>query len=167
MSTPITERRLEASERGAFGGRVLALADHLAQFSESSNGLTCTYLSHAHRAVAAELATLMAKAGLETQVDVVGNVVGRYRSPAANSKTVIVGSHYDTVTNAGKYDGRLGILSALVVAEHLSQTGRTLPFHLDVIAFSEEEGVRFSTSYIGSSAIAGRFDPKVSRAPRR
>ena len=65
------------------------------------------------------------------------------------------------MTNAGKYDGRLGILSALVVAEHLSQTGRTLPFHLDVIAFSEEEGVRFSTSYIGSSAIAGRFDPKV------
>ena len=162
MSTPITERRLQAGERGvAFGGRVLALADHLAQFSESSNGLTCTYLSPAHRAVAAELATLMAKAGLETQVDVVGNVVGRYRSPAANSKTVIVGSHYDTVTNAGKYDGRLGILSALVVAEHLSQTGRTLPFHLDVIAFSEEEGVRFSTSYIGSSAIAGRFDPKV------
>ena len=65
MSTPVTEPHLEASERSAFGGRVLALADHLAQFSESSNGLTCTYLSHAHRAVAGELATLMAKAGLE------------------------------------------------------------------------------------------------------
>lgn len=144
--------------REAFGARIIELSNHLAQWSETTHGLTCTYLSSAHRAVAGELANLMKKAGLETHTDAVGNVVGRYRSNKQGAKAIIIGSHYDTVTNAGKYDGRLGIVTALAVVEHLAQAGRSLPFHLDVIAFSEEEGVRFSASYIGSSAIAGRFD---------
>jgi beta-ureidopropionase / N-carbamoyl-L-amino-acid hydrolase len=147
--------------RAMFGDRILQLSDHLAQWSETPHGLTCTYLSSAHRAVAVEIAALMIKAQLETQIDAVGNVVGRYRSNNDKARTVIVGSHYDTVSNAGKYDGRLGIVTALAVVEHFARAGRTLPFHLDVIAFSEEEGVRFSASYIGSSAIAGRFDPAL------
>ena len=100
----------------------------------------------------------MQKAGLDTTVDAVGNVIGRYRSVAPGAKALIVGSHYDTVVNAGRYDGRLGILTALVIAEHLQRAGQALPFHLDVIAFAEEEGVRFSAPYISSSAVAGRFD---------
>ena len=84
-----------------------------------------------------------------------------------SARTLILGSHYDTVRNAGRYDGRLGILTALVVVEHLHRSGRKLPFHVDVIAFSEEEGVRFSTPYIGSSAIAGKFDAEHSRSARR
>ena len=161
MSATKSERVCsKAKDREAsFGSRILELSDHLAQWSETPRGLTCTYLSPAHRAVATEVARLMKKAGLETEIDAVGNVVGRYRSANDRAKAVIIGSHYDTVLNAGKYDGRLGIVTALAVVEHLARANRTLPFHLDVIAFSEEEGVRFSASYIGSSAITGRFDP--------
>jgi len=149
---------------GAFGKRIMALADHLASWSETADGLTCTFLSTAHLAVAEELAALMKKAGLTVEIDTVENVVGRYKSPEPSAKTVIVGSHYDTVRNAGKYDGRLGILVALVIAEHLTRNGIDLPFNLEVIAFSEEEGVRFPASYIGSSAVAGRFEDKLLEA---
>src|SRR5215475_11789807 len=122
-------------EPGAFGKRIMELAERLAQWSEVSEGLTCTYLSPAHRSVAAEIRNWMRDAGLITEIDAVGN--------------------------AGKYDGRLGILTALVLVEHLKRIGRKLPFHLDVIAFSEEEGVRFSSSFLGSRPVAGRFDGKL------
>src|SRR5580704_2129297 len=146
---------------GAFGSRVLQWADRLAEWSETPPALTCTYLTPAHRRVAAELARWMTAAGMATEIDAVGNVVARLRATDPNAKTVILASHYDTVINAGKYDGRLGVLVALVVAEHLRKSRHTLPFHLEIIAFSEEEGVRFSAPYIGSSAVAGRFDRKL------
>ena len=145
----------------AFGQQIMALADRLAHWSEAPDGLTCTYLSAAHRAVAAEIRGWMDQAGLATVIDVAANVVGRYAADDPNAPTLILASHYDTVRNAGKYDGRLGVLVALVVTEHLQRLGRKLPFHLDVIAFSEEEGVRFSSSFLGSSAVAGRFDPRL------
>jgi len=144
-----------------FGAKILDMARELAQFSETADGLTCTYLSPAHKASAARLRDWMRSAGLAVEIDAVGNVVGRYAGAANASRTLMVGSHYDTVTNAGQFDGRLGILIALVVAEHLHCTGRRLPFHLEVIGFSEEEGVRFSAPYLGSSAIAGSFDETV------
>jgi N-carbamoyl-L-amino-acid hydrolase len=140
------------------GERIMTRADRLARWSETSDGLTCTYLTPAHRSVAAELCSWMRQAGLAAEIDAVGNVVGRYAADKRDARALIVGSHYDTVRNAGKYDGRLGILIALALAEELAQQRRKLPFHLDVIAFSEEEGVRFSSSFLGSSAIAGRFD---------
>ena len=139
----------------------MELADRLAQWSESPDGLTCTYLSPAHRSVAAEIADLMRGAGLLTEIDAVANVVGRYAAREQTAQALILASHYDTVRNAGKYDGRLGVLTALVVAEHVNRLGRKLPFHLDVIAFSEEEGVRFSSSFLGSCAVAGRFDNEL------
>lgn len=157
----MTETNVERSSGPHFGERILALADRLARFSETPDGLTCTYLSPAHRAVAGELAALMKAAGMGVEIDAVANVVGRYRSDNPAARTLIVGSHYDTVRNAGRYDGRLGILTALVVVEELTRRGQRLPFHLEVIGFSEEEGVRFSASYIGSSAVAGRFDPAM------
>ena len=147
--------------QAAFGQQIMALADRLAHWSEAPDGLTCTYLSAAHRAVAAEIRGWMDQAGLTTAIDVAANVVGRYAADDPNAPTLILASHYDTVRNAGKYDGRLGVLVALVVTEHLQRLGRKLPFHLDVIAFSEEEGVRFSSSFLGSSAVAGRFDPRL------
>ena len=98
---------------------------------------------------------------MSAEIDAVGNVVGRYPSAADCAKALIVGSHYDTVVDAGRFDGRLGILTGLVVAEHLRHAGRHLPFHLDVIGFAEEEGVRFSAPYLGSAAIAGRFDAAI------
>jgi hydantoinase/carbamoylase family amidase len=141
-----------------FGARILDMAQRLAQWSDSSDGLTCTYLSPAHRTVSLQLRDWMRTAGLKADIDAVGNVVGRRASADPAAKTLIVGSHYDTVANAGKFDGRLGILTGLVVAEHLNTIGHRSSFHLDIIGFSEEEGVRFSTPYLGSSAIAGRFD---------
>ena len=133
------------------------MARRLGQISETPDALTCTFFSSAHRATALQLHEWMHSAGLEAGIDAIGNVIGRYPSPGA-TKALIVASHYDTVTNAGLYDGRLGILTALVVAEHLRRCDRHLPFHLDVVAFSEEEGVRFSVPHLGSSAIAGRFE---------
>jgi hydantoinase/carbamoylase family amidase len=149
--------------REKYGARILDMADQLAQWSEMQGGLTCTYFSPAHKAVAEQLRNWMRAAGLEAQIDALGNVVGRYPSAAPSARTLIVGSHYDTVANAGRYDGRLGILTALVVAENLTRAKTPLPFHLEVIGFSEEEGVRFSAPYIGSSAVAGHFNAALLR----
>jgi beta-ureidopropionase / N-carbamoyl-L-amino-acid hydrolase len=146
---------------GQFGQRILDLVGQLARWSERADALTCTYFSPAHKAVAVQLRDWMQAAGLDAAIDPVGNVVGHFHGASASGKTLIVGSHYDTVDNAGRFDGRLGILTALVVAEHLHRAGQRLPFHLGVIAFSEEEGVRFSAPYLGSSAIAGRFDESM------
>jgi N-carbamoyl-L-amino-acid hydrolase len=181
MLHPQTGSQESAVPPGAFGEQILALADQLAQFSESADGLTCTYLSPAHQAAARQLRHWMNAAGLDAQIDVLGNVVGRYPSAAAGAKnlsaknlsakslgakslgakTLILGSHYDTVVDAGRFDGRLGILTALAVAAHLRRTEARLPFHLEVIGFAEEEGVRFAAPYIGSSAVAGCFDAAV------
>ena len=152
---------IAAAGGSALGGRILTLADRLARFSESANGLTCTFMSPAHRAAAAELFKWMTAAGMTAHIDVVGNVVGRYPSARGDAGTLIVGSHYDTVRNAGKYDGRLGILAGVVAVEELRRRNVALPFHLDVVGFSEEEGVRFSAPYLGSAAMARRFDPDI------
>lgn len=161
-SKPATAQAVAATVApGAFGGRIMELADRLAKHSESSGELTCTYLTPAHRAAAGELRHWMQAAGLDAGIDAVGNVVGRLASTAPGAKTLILASHYDTVRNAGKYDGRFGILASLAVLEHLVRTGARLPFHVELIAFSEEEGSRFGTGYIGSSAVAGRFDRQL------
>jgi N-carbamoyl-L-amino-acid hydrolase len=145
----------------AMGRRIIELAARLAQWSDTADGLTCTYFTPAHRAVAAELRDLMRAAGMTAEIDGVGNVVGRYAAADPAAKTLIIASHYDTVVNAGSYDGRLGILTGLLAVEELRRSGRRLPFHVDVIGFAEEEGVRFAAHYIGSSAIAGRFDMRL------
>jgi len=150
-----------ATPSGTFGVKILDLARKLAQLSELPDGLSCTYFSPAHKAVAAQLRDWMRAAGLDAEIDAVGNVVGRYASSVAGAKSLVVGSHYDTVVDAGQFDGRLGILTALVVAEHLHRSSRRLPFHLDVVGFAEEEGVRFGAPYIGSAALAGRFDETI------
>ena len=150
-----------AVERDALGKRIIALAERLAEWSETPDGLTCTYLTSVHRAVAGELRGMMQAAGMSATIDDVGNVVGRYPAADSAARTLIVASHYDTVINAGNYDGRLGILTGIVAVEQLHRSARRLPFHVDVIGFAEEEGVRFSVPYIGSTAIAGRFDRRV------
>ena len=150
------------AEEGAFGKRIMELADRLAQWSETSDGLTCTYLSPAHRAVAAEIRDWMRQAGLTTAIDAVGNVIGRYAAadPAAQDADRRARTTTPCATPANTTAGSASS-PALVLVEHLQRLGRRLPFHLDVIAFSEEEGVRFSASFLGSSAVAGRFDPAL------
>jgi hydantoinase/carbamoylase family amidase len=91
-------------------------------------------------------------------IDDVGNVVGRYAAAQPGAKTLITGSHYDTVRNGGKYDGRLGILLPIAIVKHLKQRGERLPFDIEVIGFAEEEGVRFKSTFLGSNAVIGKFD---------
>jgi len=141
-----------------FGPRIMQLADHLAQWSEQEGALTVTYFSQAHKRVAAELDTLLRAAGMDVRTDPLGNVIGRYASGLPGAKTLLVGSHYDTVRDGGKYDGRLGILLPLALIEHLHASGQRLPFNIELLCFSEEEGVRFPVAYLGSQAIAGKFD---------
>ena len=124
MSEPVQRAaRATAVGAGTFGARIVDLADRLATHTETAGGLTCTYLSRAHRAVAKELQDLMQAAGLDAAIDAVGNVTGRYRSANPAAQALIVGSHYDTVVDAGKFDGRLGILLPIAVAAHLRHNG--------------------------------------------
>ncbi len=141
-----------------FGLTVMEWAETLAQWSDDEDGLTCAYLTAAHQQTAQQIARWMQEAGMQVQIDAVGNVVGRTPSDQADAKTLLTGSHYDTVRNGGKYDGREGILLPIAVVKHLHERGEKLPFHLEIIAFAEEEGVRFKSTFLGSNAIIGQFD---------
>jgi N-carbamoyl-L-amino-acid hydrolase len=144
-----------------FGPAIMQWAEDIGAISDDQDNLTCAYLTPAHQRTAAQLADWMRGAGMATRIDAVGNVVGRYAALDPAAKTLITGSHYDTVRNGGKYDGRLGILLPLAIVQHLHARGERLPFHLDVIGFAEEEGVRFRSTFLGSNAAAGRFDPAL------
>ena len=135
--------------------RVLERCDLLGALSESPDSLCRTFLSPPMREVHKLLLEWMREAGLTAHLDAVGNVRGRLEG--IRSSTLVVGSHVDTVPDAGKYDGVLGVLLGIEIARVASQTR---PHHsLEVIAFSEEEGVRFGFPFIGSSAVSGSFDP--------
>jgi hydantoinase/carbamoylase family amidase len=145
-----------------YGTRVMAWADTLSQWSDQEGNLTCTYLTPAHRATARQLGEWMTEAGFDTvRHDAVGSVVGRYKADPAIAKPelVVTGSHFDTVRNGGRYDGRLGILLPMAIVAELHRRGERLPFDFEVVAFAEEEGARYGTSFLASSAYIGRYDP--------
>jgi len=155
------------------GRDIMGWSERLAQHSEPAwaekNQLTCTYLTPAHMRTAEEIKLLMQESGFdEISTDAVGNVVGIYRAQASAErsktgerevKTLLTGSHYDTVRNGGKYDGRLGILIPIACVAELSAQGRRLPFDFEVVAFSEEEGQRFRATFLAAGALTGDFDP--------
>ena len=141
-----------------FGNRILEQADALACFSESSAVLTRTYLSASHRRAADFLLQLMHDAGMDAAVDALGNVVGRYAGKHEAASTILCGSHQDSVVDAGRYDGVFGILSPIACIADLNQRGVRLEHAIEVVAFGDEEGVRFDVTMIGSAAMAGRFD---------
>jgi N-carbamoyl-L-amino-acid hydrolase len=147
-----------------FGNRLLDWAEQLAIHSDPGYAergqLTVTYLTEAHRACARQLADWMSRdCGFdEVAIDAVGNVVGVYHAVVPGAPRLLTGSHYDTVRNGGKYDGRLGILVPMACVRELSRTGRRLPFGLEVVAFAEEEGQRYRATFLGSGALVGRFD---------
>ncbi len=133
--------------------------EQLSQYSEAPDQLTVTYLTDAHRACAAFIQAQMQAGGFDSvSVDAVGNVVGRYEATAAG-QTLLTGSHYDTVRNGGKYDGRLGIFVPMACVCELHRTGQRLPFAIEVVAFAEEEGQRFKATFLGSGALTGDFNP--------
>ncbi len=121
--------------------------------------LTVTYLTDAHRACAHRLQAWMKHAGFdEVSIDAVGNVVGVYHGRDPQSKRLLTGSHYDTVRNGGKYDGRLGIFVPMACVRELQRAGRRLPFGIEVVGFAEEEGQRYKATFLGSGALTGHFD---------
>jgi allantoate deiminase/N-carbamoyl-L-amino-acid hydrolase len=142
----------------AFGPIIMEWAEEIGAISDDEHGLTCAYMTPAHQRTAARLADWMAAAGMEVHIDAAGNVVGRYAAADPAARTLITGSHYDTVRNGGKYDGRLGILLPIAIVRRLGARGERLPFHLEVIGFAEEEGVRFRSTFLGSRAVTGHFD---------
>ncbi len=150
-------QRLEECE--GLAGEVLARCDEAARFSEDPDGITRTFLSEAMSRLHVRLAQWMKEAGLVVRLDAAGNLIGRHDGLRPEAPVFAIGSHVDTVPNAGKYDGMLGVLLGLAAVRALK--GRRLPFSVDVIAFSEEEGVRYRAPFLGSLAAAGRFDREL------
>ncbi len=146
------------------GNQVWDWAEQLAVHSDPGYAergeLTVTYLTDAHRACAQQLASWMrVDCGFdEVSIDAVGNVVGLYHGSDPQAKKLLTGSHFDTVRNGGKYDGRLGILVPMVCVRELHRQGRRLPFGFEVVAFAEEEGQRYKAVFLGSGALTGHFD---------
>ena len=138
--------------------------ENLAQYSDPGylerGQLTVTYLTDAHRACAAFISRTMQDCGFdEVNIDAVGNVVGIYRAADAGARTLLTGSHYDTVRNGGKYDGRLGIFTPMACVRALHRQGKRLPFNIEVVGFAEEEGQRYKATFLGSGALVGDFKP--------
>ncbi|MBO1436859.1 allantoate amidohydrolase [Meiothermus sp. CFH 77666] len=128
----------------------------LACYTEEAGRLTRTFLSPPMREVHQALAGWMLELGMTVRIDAVGNLIGHYPGQTPDAPLFLMGSHVDTVRDAGPYDGPLGVMLALALVKGLE--GQRLPFALEVIAFSEEEGVRYGVPFLGSKAVAGRFE---------
>jgi N-carbamoyl-L-amino-acid hydrolase len=126
------------------------LAEHSDPGFAEKGQLTVTYLTDAHRACAQRLSHWMKDCGFdEIEVDAVGNVVGRYHGSTADAKYLLTGSHYDTVRNGGKYDGRLGIVVPMACVRALHLQNKRMPFGIEVVGFAEEEGQRYRATFFG------------------
>jgi N-carbamoyl-L-amino-acid hydrolase len=147
------------------GNQLWEWQEELSAFSDpgyaDKGQLTVTYLTDAHRACAQAIVAGMHDCGFDdVRIDAVGNVVGIYRAATPKAKTLMTGSHYDTVRNGGKYDGRLGIFTPMACVRELQRQGKRLPFHFEVVAFAEEEGQRYKATFLGSGALIGDFKPE-------
>lgn len=142
------------------GDEILRLSELASEFSEPGPGVTRALGTKEHKRLLHSLSDWMRIAGLEPELDCAGNLVGR--TPfLPNKKTLILGSHQDTVKQGGKYDGMLGILLPLVVLKDIQSQFVTLPVNIELVAFSDEEGARFSSTLVGSSALAGTFNQEM------
>jgi len=139
--------------------RILERIEALAAVSEQPDGLTRVYLSPRHAQANTLVGGWMREAGLAVHVDAAGNLVGRREGRLPGLPCLMLGSHLDTVRNAGRYDGMLGVLTAIECVEALG--ARPLPFAIEVVGFGDEEGVRFQATMLGSRAVAGTFDPAL------
>ena len=143
------------------GRRALARCDILGvvPFSENEEFLSRPYLTAPHRNALDRVKTWMIAAGMSVRLDPIGNLVGRYEGESAQSPTLLIGSHIDTVCDGGRYDGALGVMLGIDCVEHFNVLGRRLPFAIEVIAFGDEEGSRFPASMLCSAALARGVDP--------
>ena len=145
----------------AAGQRLMSRLEAFAAFTDEPRRLTRLFLSEAHRRAALAFIGWCGEAGLEARIDAAGNVVARYEGKRANAPALMLGSHIDTVRDAGLYDGNYGALAALAVVELLTVRDERLDHAIEIVAFGDEEGVRFRTTLTGSRAIAGNYPPDV------
>jgi len=146
------------------GDEIVKRINQLGAISESSEHLARIFLSPEHRVAADLIMSWMRDAGMAANLDAIGNVCGRYEGDRPGLPCLMLGSHFDTVRDAGKWDGPLGVITAIACVAELNRRGVRLPFAIEVVGFADEEGVRFSSTLLGSRAIAGTFDPGVFEA---
>jgi allantoate deiminase len=152
-----------ALDPGRLGARAEAMIEQLAAISAEPDRLIRLFLTPEHRRAADHIAGWMRAAGMEVDEDALGTVRGRWSPPGASGarKRLLIGSHLDTVIDAGKYDGPLGIIAGILAVEHFATASHPLPFDLDVLAFGDEEGSRFPLGLTSSAATAGAFEPAM------
>ncbi len=143
------------------GDEIAGRINALGVISETPEQLTRIFLSSEHRAAADLLLGWMRDAGMRARLDAIGNVCGRYEGERTGLPCLMLGSHYDTVRDAGKWDGPLGLVTAISCVADLNRRGKRLPFAIEVTGFADEEGVRFASTLLGSRAVAGTFDESV------
>jgi allantoate deiminase len=145
----------------AAGRRLMARLEAFAEFTDEPRRLTRLFLSEAHRRAALAFIGWCGETGLEAKIDAAGNVVARYEGKRAGALALMLGSHIDTVRDAGLYDGNYGALAALAVVERLSVRDERLDHAIEIVAFGDEEGLRFRTTLTGSRALAGNYPQDV------
>ena len=143
------------------GLRIVLRLDELAACSDEPGAITRLYLSDAHRKAAGLVTGWMESAGMSPRLDAVGNVVGRHEGTDPGAQSLLIASHIDSVPNAGKFDGNLGVVTGIEVVEQLRRNREALPFAIEVVAFGDEEGTRFPSTLGGSRALAGAFDARI------
>jgi allantoate deiminase len=151
-------------ESTALGEEIVGRINELGAISETPEYLARLFLTREHRAAADLILTWMRSAGMRAHLDAIGNVCGRYEGDQPALPCLMLGSHYDTVRDAGKWDGPLGLITAISCVADLHKRGRRLPFAVEVAGFADEEGVRFASTLLGSRAVAGTFDASVLNA---
>lgn len=147
----------QQAERQQAATRVMARADELAAISETPDALTRVYLSPQHLQANQQVAQWMTQAGMRVWQDSVGNICGRYEGEQEGTPAILLGSHLDTVRNAGRYDGMLGVLAAIEVVHALHQQGRRLAKAIEIVGFGDEEGTRFAITLLGSRGLTGTW----------
>ena len=154
----------EGSAKGSLGEEIVGRINELAAISETPEHLARIFLTKEHRAAAELILGWMRSAGMRADLDAIGNVCGRYEGEVAGLPCLMLGSHYDTVRDAGRWDGPLGLITAISCVADLHKRGRRLPFAVEVTGFADEEGVRFASTLLGSRAVAGTFDESALNA---
>jgi len=148
----------------SLGEEIAGRITELGAISESKAHLTRLFLTSEHRAAADLILGWMRDAGMRAHIDAIGNVCGRYEGERPGLPCLMLGSHYDTVRDAGEWDGPLGLITAISCVANLNRNGRRMPFAIEVVGFADEEGVRFASTLLGSRAVAGTFDESVLSA---
>jgi allantoate deiminase len=143
------------------GEEIVGRITELGAISQTKDHLARLFLTREHRVAAELILTWMREAGMRAHLDAIGNVCGRYEGERPGLPCLMLGSHYDTVVDAGKWDGPLGVITAIACVASLNRRGRRLPFAIEVTGFADEEGVRFASTLLGSRAVAGTFDESV------